>query len=68
MDNTETQAHSNGHPGGGRVGVVAPHMSHIGVRPPQRVAFLRRFGLKTGIVSRKLRACTNVFIVSISNE
>ena len=54
-------------------------MSHIGVRSPQRVGFLRCFGLKTGIdfahfglesgiVSRKLRACTNAFIVSIPNE
>ena len=54
-------------------------MSHIGERPPQRLGFLRCFGLKTGIdfahfglesgiVSRKLRACTNAFIVSIPNE
>jgi len=26
------------------------------------------FGLESGIVSRELRACTNVFIVSIPNE
>ena len=47
--------------------------------PPQRVGFLRRFGLKTGIdfnyfglegfwFSRELRECMNVFIVSIPNE
>ena len=49
--------------------------------PPQRVGFLRRFDLKTGIdfphfgpesvrvwFSRELRECTKVFIVSIPNE
>ena len=47
--------------------------------PPGRVRYLRRFGLKTGIVlpiliwnrvwfSRELRECMNVFIVSIPNE
>ena len=47
--------------------------------PPGRVGYLRRFGLKTGIVlpilvwnrdwfSRELRECMNVFIVSILNE
>ena len=43
--------------------------------PPHRVGFLRRFGLKTGVhfahfglVSRELRECMNVFIVSIPNE
>ena len=47
--------------------------------PPQRVMFLRRFGLKTGIdfpyfdlegfwFLRELRECINVFIVSIPNE
>ena len=46
---------------------------------PQRVGFLRRFGLKTGIDfvhfdlklgfgSRELRECMNVFIVSVPNE
>ena len=47
--------------------------------PPQRVGILRRFGLKTGIglpilvwsrvwLSRELRECMKVFIVSIPNE
>ena len=47
--------------------------------PPDRVRYLRRFGLKTGIVlpilvwnrdwfSRELRECMNVFIVSILKE
>ena len=47
--------------------------------PPQRVGFLRRFGLKTGIglpilvwsrvwFSRELRECMKVFIVSMPNE
>ena len=47
--------------------------------PPQRVMFLRRFGLKTGIdfpyfglegfwFSRERRECMNVLIVSIPNE
>ena len=33
--------------GGGEAG--GQSISHIGMRPPQRVGFLRRFGLKTGI-------------------
>ena len=47
--------------------------------PPHRVGFLPRFGVKTdihfahfglesGMVSRELRECMNVFIVSIPNE
>ena len=47
--------------------------------PPQRVWFLRRFGLKTGIdfahfclnrvwFSRELRECMNVFFISVLNE
>ena len=47
--------------------------------PPHRVGFLCRFGLKTGIhfahlglesgmVSRELRECMNVFIVLIPNQ
>ena len=47
--------------------------------PPGRVGYLRRFGLKTGIVlpilvwnrdwfSRELLECMNVFIVSILKE
>ena len=47
--------------------------------PPHRVGFLLRFGLKTGIhfahlglesgmVSRELRECMNVFIVLIPNQ
>ena len=47
--------------------------------PPHRVGFLRRFGLKmsihfanfaleSGMVSRELRECMNVFIVLIPNE
>ena len=46
---------------------------------PQRVWFLRRFGLKTdtdfdhfdlesGMLFRELRECMNVFVVSIPNE
>ena len=34
--------------GGGGEGVL-PYISHIGYVPPQRVGFLRRFCLKTGI-------------------
>ena len=36
--------------------------------PPQGIWFLHRFGLKSGIFSRELRECMNVFIVSIQNE
>ena len=64
--------------GGGGVGT--PPYEPYRCALPQRVGFLRRFGLKTGIyfthfglesgtiVSRELRAFTNVFIVSIPNE
>ena len=47
--------------------------------PPQRVWFLSRFGLKTGIefvhfgldrvwFSRELRECINLFFISVPNE
>ena len=47
--------------------------------PPRRVWFLRRFGMKmgvdfahfcleSGVVSRELRECMKVFVVSIPNE
>ena len=59
-------------------GGVLPYISHKGM-PAHRVGVFRRFGLKTGIdfahfglesgmVFEGPRECTNVFIVSISNE
>ena len=64
-----------GQGGGGR---VLPYIS-IGKVLPQRVGFLRLFGLKMGIdfahfglirvwVSRALQECMNLFIVSIPND
>jgi len=61
-------------PGGGTL----LHLPHRYL-PPQRVWFLRRFGLKTGLdftyfgqssgmVFGEIRECMNVFVVSISNE
>ena len=52
--------------GGGGILLYKPHRyvpSH-----PQTVWFLRRFGLELGMVSRELRECMEVFIVSIPNE
>ena len=34
----------------------------------QRIGFLRRFGLETGMVLEETIGCMNVFIVSIPNE
>ena len=65
--------------GGGGEGGCTPLYKPCRFVPPQRVWILGCFGLNTGIdfpilvwnrvwFSRKLRECTNVFIVSISNE
>ena len=50
-------------PGGG-----IPLYKAYRYRPLQRVWFLRRFGLESGMVLRELRECLNVLIVSILNE
>ena len=34
----------------------------------QRIGFLRRFGLETGMVLEETIGCMNAFIVSIPNE
>ena len=66
-----------------RGGGVLPYISHIGMcRPTNSMVFgfffwvfapfssenFAHFGLESGMVSRELRECMEVFIVSISNE
>ena len=58
--------------------VVLPYINHtdIAASVPQRVWFLRRFGLKTGIdftrfdleLSMVIQECMNLFVVLIPNE
>ena len=68
----ETRAEEGAGGEGGVTRVYRPYWCVL----PQRVWFLIRFGMKTDIdlvwnqvwLSRKLRECMNVFIVSITNE
>ena len=59
-----------------RGGGVLRYISHIGIcRPTNSMVFapfwsenFAHFGLELGMVSRELRECMEVFIVSIPNE
>ena len=65
--------------GGGRGGCGGCRSLPYIYVPPHRVGFLRRCGLKTGIhfahfgpesgmVSRELQECMNIFTISIPNK